>query len=327
MGAYPENKIDARARPRAHFVAGDWGTTSLKLYLCAQDGTVLAQASGRGVSALGIGTGDQFGIELEQLCRTWPECGSDLPVVLCGMVGANIGWRETPYVLCPADVSDIARQVTRFQTSGRSISIIPGVACSNRFGAPDFMRGEETLVFGAIDRVPELGQTRHLLGLPGTHSKWVRVVDGRIERFCTSIAGELYAALSDHSVLLRGAGRVGETDMAAFQRGVDRVGQQHDADLLQLLFETRSRQLHGDLAPECAASFLSGLIIGSDVAGALGEFSSDPSLTRRVTLVGATELSLLHAAAFAAAGIETVTIDAALCVVAGLKTLLPEVSA
>ena len=42
-----------------------------------------------------------------------------------------------------------------------------------------------------------------LFCLPGTHSKWVEVEKGRIERFSTYMTGEVYAVLKQHSILGR----------------------------------------------------------------------------------------------------------------------------
>ena len=42
-----------------------------------------------------------------------------------------------------------------------------------------------------------------LFVLPGTHSKWARVEDGRIAGFETFMTGEVFAVLKDHSVLGR----------------------------------------------------------------------------------------------------------------------------
>ena len=39
-----------------------------------------------------------------------------------------------------------------------------------------------------------------LICLPGTHAKWVEVENGRIERFHTFMTGEVYAALTGHTV-------------------------------------------------------------------------------------------------------------------------------
>ena len=37
--------------------------------------------------------------------------------------------------------------------------------------------------------------------MPGTHSKWVEVADGKIVDFSTYMTGEIFAALKGHTIL------------------------------------------------------------------------------------------------------------------------------
>ena len=61
------------------------------------------------------------------------------------------------------------------------------------------MRGEETQILGLLDELA--GDGPHALCLPGTHSKWATVEHGRITTFHTAMTGELYAVLTQHSLL------------------------------------------------------------------------------------------------------------------------------
>jgi 2-dehydro-3-deoxygalactonokinase len=306
----------------ARFIAGDWGSTSLRLALCAAGGHVLARAQGRGI---GVVAG-QYEAEIERLLTPWSTAAQNLPLLLCGAVGSNIGWREVPYAECPAQAGAIAARVMRFRFGTHPVCIVPGLRCRNAFGAADFMRGEETQIIGALQLQPELAQGRRLLGLPGTHSKWVIVDRGVVENFVTTMAGELYAALADHSVLLHGFGRDLPIDATAFRLGLDRLAACGTDHLLQLLFETRSRQLDGSLAGAQAASFLSGLVIGADIAIASSQLRADPGIEARIHLIGTPELTALYAQGFAAQGIATSTLDGGDCALAGLCHLLPELT-
>src|SRR5262249_35916190 len=139
-------------------------------------------------------------------------------------------------------------------------------------GARDVMRGEETQILGVLDLHPELTKGRHLLCLPGTHTKWVAVVDGAVSQFQTALAGELFELLRRQSVLARDSGEVDGLS-PAFALGLDFARQK--ADLLHLLFSARSRVVTGELSKEDAASYLSGLVLGKDVATALALFEVD----------------------------------------------------
>jgi 2-dehydro-3-deoxygalactonokinase len=78
---------------------------------------------------------------------------------------------------------------------GPGIGALAGIRAANAAGVPDVMRGEETQVFGAIDRQVSLARGRHTLLLPGTHSKWVQITEGRIATVQTYVTGELFAVL------------------------------------------------------------------------------------------------------------------------------------
>ena len=56
-------------------------------------------------------------------------------------------------------------------------------------GVPDVIRGEETQIVGEVGDRPG----RHLLVLPGTHSKWALAEDGVITWFATFMTGEVFA--------------------------------------------------------------------------------------------------------------------------------------
>ena len=133
------------------------------------------------------------------------------------MIGSRQGWREAPYVSCPATVDELVAGIA--VTGGDELAIVPGVITRDAAGMPDVMRGEETQIVGAID-----GDAGSVLAvLPGTHSKWARVEHGRLVDFQTCMTGELYAVLLEHSILGRLAerGSSGQDD-DAFARGVAR---------------------------------------------------------------------------------------------------------
>jgi 2-dehydro-3-deoxygalactonokinase len=298
----------------AAFIAGDWGTTHLRLSLCAADGTVLETTSGPGIGQID----GEFPILFAQLIAPWATRQPDLPTVLCGMVGSTLGWLNVPYVSCPAQPATIAQSMAAI--AGHRVLIAPGLTCRNRHDAPDVMRGEETQILGAIDLEPSLSQGRHLLCLPGTHTKWVVLDDGVVREFLTAATGELFALIKQHSVLVRA--REGDVDAAAtFDRALDHVRQYPQSALAHLLFECRSRQLGNELSAADAPHFLSGLLIGQDVAAALALFADVIRETARVVIVGTPHLMQLHSRALSAFGASCATIDGAHAALAGLTRL------
>jgi 2-dehydro-3-deoxygalactonokinase len=299
---------------KAVFIAGDWGTSRLRLYLCDAAGGVLARAEGAGASVPGCP--DRFAAAV----APWDAAHGVLPAVLGGMVGSTIGWREVPYLPCPARPEAIAKAALRFAHQGRSIAIVPGLSCTGPTGAPDVMRGEEVQILGALRLRPELARGRHVFCLPGTHAKWVLVEDGAVTRFQTALSGELFELLRRHSVLARDGGEV-RPDSEICAQGLSYVRENPKVDLLHLLFSARSRVVTGAMAKEDAVSYLSGLIVGADVRAAVSLFG----LSGTVHLVCTPALAALYGRALAQYGLTAAVADGDGCALAGLVLLHAEI--
>jgi len=295
----------------ASFVAGDWGTSNLRLFLCDASGTVLESASGPGAAD----SQGRFEQVFDSLLAKWTNQPHEAPAVLCGMVGSTIGWVQAPYLACPARPEDIAMACATLR--GGSIRIIPGLSCRNPFDAPDVMRGEETQILGAMQLKPALREGRRLLCLPGTHTKWVLLEDGAVIEFLTAPTGELFTLLRDRSVLVREPGGAADASAPAFRLGLAQVDRFPMAQVLHRLFECRSRSLDAQLAPPEAASFLSGLLIASDIVGALDVFANS-IVARVVHLIGSPQLMDLYAAGLGLQRYEASRTDGDMAAVAGL---------
>jgi 2-dehydro-3-deoxygalactonokinase len=271
-----------RGTPR--LIALDWGTTSLRAYLLGDDGVVLERRT-EPWGLLQLPDRD-FGAAYRRTIGEWSNRHPGLRTLACGMVGSAQGWVETPYVPTPAGIAEISRALASVPDS--ELRIVPGVA---RLGdSPNVMRGEETQILGALAMRPELAE-RSLVVLPGTHSKWVNVVGGRLQEFSTFMTGELFGVLRAHSILgrfARGNSDVTQTSTAsgAFARGVKiaRAGRQ---GLAPLLFSARAAVLVGDLPPDESLDYLSGLLIGDEVRAGLADgrrpdaLVGDPALCAR----------------------------------------------
>jgi 2-dehydro-3-deoxygalactonokinase len=294
----------------AAFIAGDWGTSRLRLSLCDADGGVLESREGPGIAEVQGRAEEAF---FEQ-AASWEKHGK-LPVILSGMAGSSIGWRATTPLPCPIAPEALARGLLRFSARGHAVALTPGLSCRNRLDTSDYMRGEETQILGALRLEPSLSQGRRILCLPGTHTKWVSMRDGVVEHFLTAVSGELYNVVRSHSVLVNS----GEDsfDAGAFAQALERAHAHPDAELVHLLFEVRSRQLSGELAAAQAASYLSGLLIGRDVSGAVKILGA----AGIVTLIGAPRLADLYGAALKAQGTASGKIDGDTAALQGMIAL------
>jgi 2-dehydro-3-deoxygalactonokinase len=273
-------------------VGVDWGTSSLRAARIAADGSVLEERSAqRGI--LTVAAGD-FPQVLQETCGDWLADGT--LCLVSGMAGSRQGWREAPYCACPAGFAEVAAKLA-WISPGR-IAIVPGLSCEAR-GVPDVMRGEEVQVFGAMALL-QLHEGSFVL--PGTHSKWVRVQDGRIVAFATFMTGEVYALLRQHSILVRTL-PPGDPplDAAAFTRGV--LHAQEAAGLLHAAFSARTLALFERMPQPSLASYLSGLVIGE-------ELRARNRLPPAVVLVGHPVLTARYTLALRALGCEARSLGA-----------------
>ncbi|VWB34212.1 2-dehydro-3-deoxygalactonokinase [Burkholderia lata] len=266
--------------PVPRLIALDWGTTSLRAYLMADARTVLDErAAPKGVMQLGgagIAIADACDAAFEGVCGAWLDAWPGLPVVAAGMVGSTQGWREAPYADVPIDAARLGASLQTVRARrGVTVYIVPGLI--QRGELANVMRGEETQIVGAL----QAGGATHgatdgtapvrWIGLPGTHSKWVAVRGSRIERFRTFMTGEMYALLCSHSLLGRTMQPSAGFARDAFERGVCAAQAGHATGLLATIFGSRARLLAGDLAPAEQADYLSGVLIGHELAGLAAE--------------------------------------------------------
>lgn len=291
-------------------LACDWGTTNLRAWTLDGRGAVVAERE----FPLGVSRLSRDEVAVVFADQVQPALDAEnIPAILCGMVGSGLGWTTAPYRDCPTTLPDLRRAIIA-APGAPDVRIVPGVRCAGFNGHGDVMRGEETQLFGWLALHPEHAQGRHLVCHPGTHTKWMVVEDGRLTAFATAMTGELFALLTTHGVL---ATDTTPQDNEAFDQGISASGD--GAALAARLFTARARVVGGSAAPETSASFLSGLLIGVDVA-ATPRLLDDAAVTD-VVLLGDPKLCMLYARALDARGVRTRAFDGEEAAVAGLWAL------
>ncbi len=277
----------------------DWGTSSFRAFRIARDGAVLdRRGSPRGIMHVPDG---RFADTLREEIGDWLNAGESR-VLLSGMIGSRQGWKEAPYVRCPAGAAELSAALVDVPFNGAAVKLVPGMNGVDTSGVAEVMRGEETQVVGALAAMNGSG----LACLPGTHSKWVRVEESRIVRFTSHMTGEAFGALRDHTILGRMM-RDGPPGDAAtnksFLAGIERA--KEPGGLLHHLFGVRTKTLTGKLAETDGASYLSGILIGHELHAELDAVGGET-----VHLIGAPELVALYARAIAACGAKAISLDA-----------------
>ena len=288
------------------FIAVDWGTTNRRAYRIGADSKCVDEFE----DAKGILTVEKDGFP-GAVAEIRDRLG-DHPLLLAGMIGSNRGWKEAPYVPCSAGIDDLTNKLVWVDENG---AIVPGVSYLGDNRA-DVMRGEEVQLLGAV--VSGSVSPGALVCHPGTHNKWVQLCDGKIQSFRTVMTGELFSLLKEHSIL---ADLLKEEVAAndAFREGA-RHGFSKE-DLPAELFSIRARVLLDQARREDAASYASGLMIGSDVR--IGLEGNKPA---EVFAMGRPELTALYSAALAEAGVHTIELDGERSFLAGIARIAEKIS-
>ncbi|UPQ82156.1 2-dehydro-3-deoxygalactonokinase [Pseudomonas knackmussii] len=285
---------------KTQLIALDWGTSSLRAYRLGAAGETLEERSlPLGVMPLD-GSEADFERALERACGDWQRSSPEAPIIACGMIGSAQGWRETPYAEAPLDVDGLVLLPVE-RSHGMPLWLVPGVI--QRGALPNVMRGEETQVFGLLD-----GDADHaeplLVGLPGSHSKWVMVERGQLSRFQTFMTGEVYQVLLGHTILGRTAVSGDGFNTLAFERGLQ-VARSGEGQLgpLSTIFSSRTLVLTGELSGEAQGDYLSGLLIGHELAAMTSRLQLP--LSQSIVLVGRSTLCARYLWALECFGFES----------------------
>jgi 2-dehydro-3-deoxygalactonokinase len=288
------------------FIAVDWGTTNRRAYCIGPSGACEREfEDGKGILSVAA---DGFPDAVAEIRSRL----GDLPLLLAGMVGSNRGWVEAPYIPCPATIEDLVKGLVQ---AGERELIVPGVSYLGDNRA-DVMRGEEVQLLGAV--AAGLVDPDALVCHPGTHNKWAQLRGGSLHSFRTVMTGEIFSLLKEHSILselLQGEVADNEPFRSAANRAV------FNETLPAELFGVRASVLLGQSKKEDAASFTSGLLIGTDVRIGLSTPTSS-----KVIVMGRPELTRLYASAIREARREAVEIDGERCFLAGIHEIAKRIA-
>lgn len=269
------------------WVAIDWGTTHMRGWVLRGNQKIADLPPGVGMNSL---SPDQFEAELARVLAGHMPGGVKTPVVICGMAGAQQGWKEAPYCNVPCPPTDLTRAI-RVETRDPNLDvhILPGL-CQNL--PAEVMRGEETQIAGYLIDEPEFDG---VLCLPGTHTKWVHISAGEVVSFRTAMTGELFGLLAQQSVLRHSVSGT-QLDKPAFLSAVDDA-MSRPANLAADLFGIRANALVNGTGAEIGRARLSGLLIGAELASMRPYW-----LGQRVVLIGDASISHCYQDALAAQG-------------------------
>jgi len=293
-------------------IALDWGTTRARAFLISETGAVLERRiADRGIQSVPAGG---YPEAFAELAGDFLKAAPDAAIVLAGMVGSRNGWIEARYVPCPASPAEIAAAAIKAELdAATTATILPGLSYDD--GAFDVMRGEETLIVG-------LGLTDGIACLPGTHSKWAEIKQGRITRFASFMTGEIYGLLRNDSILARLAEAPSEADtVEGAARGRAAAGR--PGGLLNTAFAARTEVLAGRMQGGAVGPYLSALLVGQEIAGAEALFGKGQT----IHLVADGALAESYGAGLQARGHAIQLISPEAAFVAGVRRLAADLPA
>lgn len=285
------------------YIAIDWGSTNFRAWWYQGESCHDYRSIAAGITQL---NGQSPASVFARVTEGWPTL--DLPVMMAGMVGSNVGWKNAPYLPCPVSFNDIPGRLT---TISQRMSIIPGISVQH----PDntnVMRGEETQLIGARHLAPA-----SLYIFPGTHCKWVHADKDKIHNFRTVMTGELHHLLLTASLLGAHLPAQKENE-SAYQRGLER-GLETSAPLAAL-FEIRAMYLLNDLGHEEVSEYLSGLLIGHEVASMVRYWQ--PRSQQPITIVAAHSLANRYQRALNHLGYSVQLVEGDYAFQAGIRSIV-----
>lgn len=294
------------------WIAIDWGTSNVRAWTMSPENAIIANTqSDKGMGRL---EPQQYPSVLDELIADLPPLTkSTTDIVVCGMAGAKQGWCEAPYIKTPASLATLGQNAVTppgLDNTKYNARILSGI-CHNVLGQEDVIRGEETQLLGYLSENPDFNG---VVCMPGTHSKWAQLDNSRVEKFTTAMTGELFEILSEHSVLRHSlADTAADTDQtnglnAGLSTGIDAPDK-----LTGNLFKVRAAALLADRSPNWCKGYLSGLLIGAEVAG-----HKDWIGTQSVPLIGSDKLCAIYAQALKMIGASGFAIDTTKATLAGL---------
>ena len=282
---------------RQPFIGVDWGTTNFRAYLIGKSGELISE-TGKACNLANTTKESQAALLIEQVdslkTEFYVENNKQIPVLITGMAGSSLGLKNTEYLSLDTSLYQLYQKVESVIISGVTAFIVPGFSGVSKLSEFEAMRGEETQILGWMLEQDKYHSSKKnsnqptWLCLPGTHTKWVAFRDGKIRIFNTVPTGEVFANLSRETSFC-----IGEQvkDLEAFSQGIKRTlnGERFN----EIVFSTRTKVLSGSLKEESAASYLSGILIGTEIFSQMcrGEFDS-------VQIIGSESLNELYQTAF-----------------------------
>lgn len=251
--------IILKSQQKPAFIGVDWGSTSFRAWLFDQECSILGSVYG----AFGITQiiDQAFEQTLKTALGSWLLDDKEIAVLMCGMIGSAQGWHEAGYLSGQIGVDELAAGTVKVPDTHLNAMIVPGIKGVSVDGHNDVVRGEETLLAGWLQKQRD---GNIMFCLPGTHSKWMVIRDGEINKITTFMTGELFELMRTHSILAPfiDSKAIADSDSDIFYQGLKLA--ESPSGLMHQMFTIRAGILTGQFAKTDALTLLSGLLVGAE---------------------------------------------------------------
>lgn len=192
----------------------------------------------------------------------------EIEIIASGMITSSLGLLEVEHIHVPVSLKKLAENIVKVKFFEFEINLIPGIKVEKEYfkneniKSVDVIRGEEVEVFGILNQIDTIEPT--LIILPGSHNKFIEVKDGEIINFLTTMSGEIYDAMTKHTILKNS---VNETFADEIDRRFLLLGNEigRRFNLNQGSFVLRGIDLVENFSINEKANYLLGLILNGDI--------------------------------------------------------------
>lgn len=195
----------------------------------------------------------------QELTADWLDSSSF--TLMAGMVGSANGWEEAPYVCLPASPDTVGEHIHKM-SSMDGVYIVGGLSCHRKDNTYDVIRGEEVQIIGLISGLKQ--ERKHLVCLPGTHSKWLEIDEHNvIDSFTTVMSGDFFSAICTTTIMAMMLDGPQEFSKVDFQKGIELSA--GPGGIMAHMFKVRGALLFEQIQPQHVESMISGIVIGSEI--------------------------------------------------------------
>ena len=285
------------------WIAIDWGTTNFRAWFIKNDKVLKEVVKSNGIKNI---PNKNFEDTLIKNINIPKNISSKIKIISCGMIGSKQGWLNSGY---EKSLHLKKNNLIKVKTKNRYLDfyIVKGLSQNNPY---DVIRGEETQVLGYLQNNKNFSG---IICLPGTHSKWIKISNGKIIKFKTYMTGELFEIISNYSILSHSIIDK-KINTKVFKNSV-LLSQKKNFNFFDYLFEFRSRALLSK-KKYYPKSELIAYLIGNEIKSNINNTKAT-----KVIIIGSKYNSKLYSQAMHALKIKNTIVDSKSITIAGLKTL------